>query len=1535
MSNYTYIFLFLTGVFFFNDSLAQRGKVIKTATSTVLDPNGDGYVSINNTGFSNDGYNVDEFEIPMFGLPKSADGEVLNDIQAGANCGTTELTYDNRGFSVYGVHKNGNLIFRFRVANDKPSVEAYTILIDTDGKIGADDPNSTAENPGFEIDITLIKNNSKGVYVYNIDGIDSCPNPLLFYPLSSNFQIAIADEVSCSDPDYFYDYFVPFADIAAQFNLTLNTELRFVALTNVSATCAMAGKISDIGGVDDTPYNGCNACAFIDLAVNQCPTSLNNLCPTCSGFMTGVTPKPTIDIPLKAGEFDITGKALANAFVYLSIFNSSKVLKEKDTVTANSSGAWVKTLTLPLAVGDSITAQAKGVGQCNSGGTSSGTSFTVVVQNIPPVLGGTNPGTIQYNENDPAKILTSTITVSDQDDTEIDGATITISSGFNSTEDLLAFTSSSGITGNYDASTGVLTLTGTATLSAYQTVLRSVGYSNSSENPNTAVRTVEMKITDGLDYSNVYSVNVQVNAVNDPPVLTSPTNVVTFGGTSLIINGSFGITDLDNTQLTGASISFTNNFLNTEDGLVFADQGGITGSYNITSGVLTLTGTATLATYATALSTIKYSNSNGSPSQLTRRISFVVNDGTANSNAFLSFVNFNGSTNNPPVIVDNNGNSIDNVSYSINEDTELNTCVNANDPDGDPVAISSFTNQNGLGAFTVSSGLCFKFVPQPNQTGQVTATLTACDQTTGSLCDIATVTITIVPINDPSVVTPVTVIVDENSTTSVCVTYTDVENNTAIFTQGSSASNATISNDDTGDACFTYVPKKGYTGTDTITLTICDPNDPTVCATGVMYIQVNPLSNHPPGILINGLPGDTLHVQVQEDSTAVLCFEAIDQEGEDISLSAITKVSTDGGTLTVYQDIEFCFLYTPVANHNGTVIYDVTVCDNHNPSGCAIVKVIVDVIPVNDPPNIVTTILQTKQDSVTNFCLQVTDVENNPSIFTSGSSQLSLGTVTDPNNTDQCFVYTPKQNFYGIDDVSVTVCDAADPTVCTTSVLKITVVPKGNVPPIISINGTPLDTLRLSVKEDSTLNFCLDVTDPNTGDKVFVSSINNIKGGGQFRNPSGFCFSFTPAQDFNGISESDITFCDDHVPSLCAKLKVIITVIPVNDPPVIVDQVVQVIQDTAKTICLNVTDVENDPSVFTGGSTNGQLGTVSDPNPSDVCFVYTPSPGKYGDDQIQVTVCDANDNSLCTTSVLTVEVLPSKNLPPQIFFNNLPQDTIRATIPEDSFYSFCFTAVDPNKDPVTFASAINIQGGGQMTKNENFCFTFKPALNFNGPASWVITVCDNKAPALCGSLVVIINVIPVNDAPLAANDSLTTLRFVQGFVNVLANDSDVEFDKLAVNPIAIQAPEHGQYTLSSDGELSYISDRYFRGVDILKYSVCDNQNPSLCSEATVFINVGDLPLKVYEAFSPNGDGINDYWRIEGVDFYSDNVVQIFDRYNNLVFQLDGYNNENKMWRGESNHGLTGGKLPEGTYYYAITLENGKSPLKGFVVLKRE
>jgi len=63
-------------------------------------------------------------------------------------------------------------------------------------------------------------------------------------------------------------------------------------------------------------------------------------------------------------------------------------------------------------------------------------------------------------------------------------------------------------------------------------------------------------------------------------------------------------------------------------------------------------------------------------------------------------------------------------------------------------------------------------------------------------------------------------------------------------------------------------------------------------------------------------------------------------------------------------------------------------------------------------------------------------------------------------------------------------------------------------------------------------------------------------------------------------------------------------------------------------------------------------------------------------------------------------------------------------------------------------------------------------------------------------------------------------------------------------------------------------------------------------------------------------------------------MRVFDRFNNLVYETRAYSNEANSWTGQSNHGLVRGSLPEGTYFYSLDLGDGRGPLSGYVVLKR-
>ncbi|MFH4966026.1 gliding motility-associated C-terminal domain-containing protein, partial [Gaetbulibacter sp. M235] len=93
-------------------------------------------------------------------------------------------------------------------------------------------------------------------------------------------------------------------------------------------------------------------------------------------------------------------------------------------------------------------------------------------------------------------------------------------------------------------------------------------------------------------------------------------------------------------------------------------------------------------------------------------------------------------------------------------------------------------------------------------------------------------------------------------------------------------------------------------------------------------------------------------------------------------------------------------------------------------------------------------------------------------------------------------------------------------------------------------------------------------------------------------------------------------------------------------------------------------------------------------------------------------------------------------------------------------------------------------------------------------------------------------------------------------------------------------------------------------------------------------------LTVYNEFSPNGDSVNDVFVIECIENYPDNKLEVYNRWGNLVYSKKGYRND---WDGTSNGRRTINKsneLPEGTYYYVITLNDQLKPIVGWLYLNR-
>jgi VCBS repeat-containing protein len=486
-------------------------------------------------------------------------------------------------------------------------------------------------------------------------------------------------------------------------------------------------------------------------------------------------------------------------------------------------------------------------------------TVTINGLNDPPVLANVESSTLQYNAGTPAVQVTSTLTASSPDTTTLAGATVSISSGLAASEDSLEFTNQNGITGSYNASTGVLTLTGTASVADYQTALRSVSYSDSN-GAGTGSRTVSFQVDDGLSSNNlsnvvsrpinvnpnspptavndsastdkhtavdinvlandsdpdgdalaVQSVNtagtlgsvsingngtvhydpngqfqnltagqtatdtftytvsdgfttatatvtVTITGVNDPPVVSNvETSPLSYRAQdpAVQITNALTISDDDDATMSSATASITSGFSAANDTLAFTNQNGITGSYNASTGVLTLLGNASIANYQTALRSVQFFTSDGSVSPASRTVSFTVTDSVGATSTAVQRTIAVAEANQPPIAINHSYTAVGNTPLGVGTSpsgpaaTVSGSLLNgASDPDsGGAISLTGNTSP-AHGTVTVNPDGTFTYLPNPGFSGtdSFTYTITDSDDPANPKSATATATITVGPV---------------------------------------------------------------------------------------------------------------------------------------------------------------------------------------------------------------------------------------------------------------------------------------------------------------------------------------------------------------------------------------------------------------------------------------------------------------------------------------------------------------------------------------------------------------------------------------------------------------------------------------------------------------------------------------------------------------------------------------------------------------------------------------------------------------------
>ncbi|WNG60199.1 tandem-95 repeat protein [Archangium gephyra] len=831
-----------------------------------------------------------------------------------------------------------------------------------------------------------------------------------------------------------------------------------------------------------------------------------------------------------------------------------------------------------------------------------------------------------------------------------------------------------------------------------------------------------------------------------------------------------------------------------------------------------------------------------------------------------------------------------NDSATVAEDsaaTVINVLANdSSSPDtGETLAVTAVSTAAN-GTVTLSGGVV-RYQPNANFNGTDTFTYTLSDGNGGTAT--GTVTVTVTAVNDPPTAVNDTLTVAEDSgATVVDVLANDSSapdtGETLAVTAVSTAANGTVT---LSAGVVRFTPAANFNGTTSFTYTLSDGNGGT--ATGTVTVTVTAV-NDPPTVA-----NDTL--MVDEDSAAtvvnVLANDSSAPEtGETLTVTAVS--TAPNGTVTLSGGV---VRYQPKANFNGTDTFTYTVSDGNG--GSATGTVTVTVRPVNDPPTVVNDSLTMSQ---TDGTVVVPVLANDSSAPDSGETLVVTAVSTAANATvtlsGGVVRFTPNAGFLGTTSFTYTVSDGNGGTA--TGTVTVTVIDTNNPPTAAN------DSLTVAEDSAATVVNVLanDSTAPDTGETLTVTAVSTAANGTVTL--SGGVVRFTPAPDFAGTTSFTYTVSDGNGGTATATVNVTVTAVndaPVNTVPVAqstsedtplvfsslralavtdVDAVTGELRitltATAGTVTLSgisgLTFLSGDGTADTSMTFTGALANI---NVALKDLTYSPNAGVSGSGSITLTSNDQGntgaggpqgDTDTVLISIGAVNDAPVVGAPgPQA----LPEDgslvfsaaggNAFSVSDEDVGAGALRVTLSVSHGTLWLASSIGLSfstGDGSDDAAVTFTGTlddvrraldglrFQPTANFNGPASLSFSVDDQgntgSGGAKSASATVNLTVTPVNDLPIAANDSLALDEdSAATVVNVLANDSSGPDTGETLTVLAVSTAANGTVTLSG-GVVRYQPHANFNGTDTFTYTVSDGNGGTATATVTVTVRaVNDPP----------------------------------------------------------------------------------------------
>jgi hypothetical protein len=518
--------------------------------------------------------------------------------------------------------------------------------------------------------------------------------------------------------------------------------------------------------------------------------------------------------------------------------------------------------------------------------------------------------------------------------------------------------------------------------------------------------------------------------------------------------------------------------------------------------------------------------------------------------------------------------------------------------------------------------------------------------------------------------------------------------------------------------------------------------------------------------------------------------------------------------------------FDPNANFNGAASLTILASDQ-GATGSGGTRtdsavVAIAVAPVNDAPTAnddAFTVLEDSAAASHNLLANDTTVDSGEALTISAVTDPANGTATIVNNQ---VVYTPDADYAGPDSFSYTVSDPGGLTSAATVTVTVTNVndpPTANDDAFTFAAGSSMNLAQVLAN---------DTAAPDSGETLAVTAFTNPANGTTAASGTTGVL-YTPNPGFDGTDTFNYTISDGHGGTDTAT--VTITVTPQNAVPSAVDDLLVVNEDASGVVHVLDNDTHgNDPVTLT--LTNpGPMHGVAHVDSND-SITYTPTPNFNGSDSFAYKITDADGETSTATVMVTVV---AQNDVPQAFADavSTPEDTaiVINVLMNDTGLFDGVPVVDITMQANPATGAATASGPPSNT------VTFTPAPDYNGPATFQYRVKDADGQTSVASVTV--TVTPVNDAPVAVTDTVSTNMDMPIDLNVLANDTDADVgDTLTVTSVTVvPGPNAGVATVNADGKtIHYVPKSGFSGNDTLDYTIRDEAG--LTSNGIVLVAIG-------------------------------------------------------------------------------------------------